>query len=657
MSILSGAGPETVVNTYTNRWQDHPDVTRLVDGSYWIVWRSFFDEDFGSVFYIGGQRFDAAGNLLGTEQILSDVSQYAEHPRIKPLADGGFVLVYEASAGITGDDAIYLGQYDADGTARGAVQQISPDTGIDYFDSEVVPLANGNALVLFSGVDESAFQDLGFRGIEAQVIAPGGSFVGERFGFNIHVLGDQAGTRAVQLANGNVAVLYESGFFSDLGVSPPSGGTVRFKSVVGQIVDASGQPVGGEFVVSETVSGNSVGTPGLTNTALDVDALANGGFVAVWEDSDRTPFSDTDELRGQILLASGGRQGTHFIIAEDDEYRIENPSVAGLEGGGFVVVYEVFRGLSTFADIVGRVYTSGGQPVGDAFEVGQVNARSQEHPEVAALADGGFVVTWQSDEIDGDDFGVAARVFAAPDATDLSLTGTPDADVLIGLGGNDLIRALAGDDMVEGAAGNDTLDGGTGTDTIQGGAGADIIDGGPAAGDLRDVVFAGEGNDTVTGGAGNDLLYGQAGNDVMDGGIGADEIIGNAGNDALSGSALSDLIFGGPGDDFMNGGFGFDRVNGGDGADRFFHIGALGHGSDWIQDYSAAEGDQLVYGANATINQFQVNLANTANAGDAGVAEAFVIYRPTGQILWALVDGGAQDALMLVINGQNFDLL
>jgi len=125
----------------------------------------------------------------------------------------------------------------------------------------------------------------------------------------------------------------------------------------------------------------------------------------------------------------------------------------------------------------------------------------------------------------------------------------------------------------------------------------------------------------------------------------------------LTGSAFSDLIFGGDGNDFINGGFGFDRVNGGAGADRFYHLGVAGHGSDWVQDYRAAEGDRLVFGTAATRAQFQVNLSETAGAGAAGVQEAFVIYRPTGQILWALVDGGAENHINLQIGAQVFDLL
>jgi Ca2+-binding RTX toxin-like protein len=115
---------------------------------------------------------------------------------------------------------------------------------------------------------------------------------------------------------------------------------------------------------------------------------------------------------------------------------------------------------------------------------------------------------------------------------------------------------------------------------------------------------------------------------------------------------------GGDGDDFLNGGFGFDRLNGGLGADVFFHLGVADHGSDWIQDYSAAQGDVLQVGiAGATRADFQINQALTPGAGAADVAEAFVIYRPTGQILFALVDGMGQDEITLRIGADVFDLL
>ncbi|APZ54164.1 hypothetical protein [Salipiger abyssi] len=237
------------------------------------------------------------------------------------------------------------------------------------------------------------------------------------------------------------------------------------------------------------------------------------------------------------------------------------------------------------------------------------------------------------------------------------LVGTNLNDDLVGNMGNDTLIGEEGDDRLVGFGGDDSLVGGDGTDTLNGGDGNDTIAGGTTALDLRDFIYAGNGNDLVDAGAGNDLVYAGAGNDTVTGGLGVDEIIGQLGDDVLTGQAWSDALFGGDGDDFLNGGFGFDRLNGGAGADRFFHLGAAGHGSDWVQDYSAAEGDLLLYGGVATADDFLIQRANTPGAGDAGIEEIFVTHVPSGQILWALVDGDAQSSIHLQSGGIVYDLL
>ncbi len=243
-------------------------------------------------------------------------------------------------------------------------------------------------------------------------------------------------------------------------------------------------------------------------------------------------------------------------------------------------------------------------------------------------------------------------------ATGLIRDGTAGPDTLDGGAGDDLLRGLSGNDVLRGADGADWLDGGDGSDTVNGGAGNDTLRGGLSEADLRDVIFGGDGADDIDAGHGNDQVYGGAGNDTIAGGFGADELIGQEGNDLITGGAFSDAIFGGDGDDFLNGGFGGDRLNGGAGADRFFHLGIFDHGSDWVQDYRSTDGDLLVWGGPVTARatEFQVNFTETANAGVSGVAEAFVIHRPTGQILWALVDGEAETAIRLRIGAVTYDL-
>ncbi|MEY8839073.1 calcium-binding protein, partial [Cribrihabitans sp. XS_ASV171] len=242
--------------------------------------------------------------------------------------------------------------------------------------------------------------------------------------------------------------------------------------------------------------------------------------------------------------------------------------------------------------------------------------------------------------------------------------GSHGNDVLSGDAQANRLNGLNGADRLIGLEGDDTLEGGGGPDTLNGGDGNDVLIGGPDGheADQRNVGYEGAGDDRAEGGGGNDQIFGQEGNDTLSGGFGADELQGQDGSDVITGGALSDLVYGGDGDDFVNGGFGYDRINGGTGADKFYHLGVADHGSDWVQDYASADGDTLVFGGSATRDQFQVNFDHTATpdgdrSGDDAVQEAFVIYRPTGQILWALVDGEGQDQINLQLGAETFDLM
>ncbi|MBI4195601.1 MAG: hypothetical protein HY526_11035, partial [Betaproteobacteria bacterium] len=75
------------------------------------------------------------------------------------------------------------------------------------------------------------------------------------------------------------------------------------------------------------------------------------------------------------------------------------------------------------------------------------------------------------------------------------LTGTDNADTVIGFETSDLINGNGGNDSLFGRGGNDTLLGGAGADALYGEAGDDDLDGG------LDVT----GTDTLTGGEGSDI--------------------------------------------------------------------------------------------------------------------------------------------------------
>ncbi len=338
----------------------------------------------------------------------------------------------------------------------------------------------------------------------------------------------------------------------------------------------------------------------------------------------------------------------HFVNIEAIEFRSTDDFPAfNLTGSAFDDV--VFYGYGDF-------HGSGGLG-NDYFASTYVQGQSR-----ASLVEGigPFVSVSVISGDDGNDTmlgGIVDNIFHGGEGDDwLETLGYRDS--LSGDAGNDTL--IAGDerDTLSGGLGADWLEGGDGSDFMFGDAGNDTIFGGDTEADLRDLIDGGDGNDVIDSGFGNDEVRGGNGFDVISGGFGADSLLGGSGNDTLAGQAFSDQIFGGDGNDFINGGFGHDRIYGGAGADRFFHLGVAGHGTDWIRDYTGSDGDVLVFGsAGATPDQFSVNFATTPNAGDGATQEAFVIYRPTGQILWALIDGAANDQIWLQIGTTTYDLL
>lgn len=125
-------------------------------------------------------------------------------------------------------------------------------------------------------------------------------------------------------------------------------------------------------------------------------------------------------------------------------------------------------------------------------------------------------------------------------------------------------------------------------------------------------------NDQTFGSAIADRLPGDAAADTLIGGRGLDLSFSGQGHDVIYGEAMNgsseddhaDHILAGSCNDYADGGFGHARRNGGYGADRCFHAGIADHGRDWVQDYTAAEGNvPLRVGGPATVDDFQVNFA------------------------------------------------
>jgi Ca2+-binding RTX toxin-like protein len=117
-----------------------------------------------------------------------------------------------------------------------------------------------------------------------------------------------------------------------------------------------------------------------------------------------------------------------------------------------------------------------------------------------------------------------------------SLTGGSEADVILGLEGNDTLNGGDGDDFLSGDAGDDILNGGLGNDFLIDSSGANTLTGG----DGDDTIIA-SATANIDGGSGNDIIFATGLSSTASGGSGNDTITVGAAS-TLTGGADTDTF-------------------------------------------------------------------------------------------------------------------
>jgi hypothetical protein len=106
------------------------------------------------------------------------------------------------------------------------------------------------------------------------------------------------------------------------------------------------------------------------------------------------------EIRGN--QTTNGFQGHYYSPRQ---------SVAADQLGNFVVVWTSDHGGT--ADVWGRRFKSTGVPLGDEFQINTFTVDAQASPVIAMSPKGDFVIAWQSNLQDGDNYGVFAQRYVA----------------------------------------------------------------------------------------------------------------------------------------------------------------------------------------------------------------------------------------------------
>jgi hypothetical protein len=181
-----------------------------------------------------------------------------------------------------------------------------------------------------------------------------------------------------------------------------------------------------------------------------VASSPDGSYVVVW--ASKNQDGDLYGIFGQRYGAEGPAQGPEFQVNSETDDHQERPAIAALAGGGFVVTYESW-GLDGSGDaIAAQVFGVDGSKTSNEIVVNQIVAGDQGNPAVTGIADGGFVVVWDGVDMDVDWNGIYGRKFSGAGepagdqfALNLETVGTQQLPTVATLANGDLVAAWQSD--------------------------------------------------------------------------------------------------------------------------------------------------------------------------------------------------------------------
>jgi hypothetical protein len=463
------------------------------------------------------------------------INSYTHHdqgtPEIATLKDGGWVVNW-ASSGEDGDGyGIYHQRFNADGTKHGGETHVSTTTDDVQFEPAVTALSNGGWVETWSSRDSLATS---FE-IYQQVYNANGKKAGGETRVNDVGDGEQSHSAITALKGGGWVVTWQTHDEHQDAFD-----------IHQQVYDKSGNKIGNETPVNTVAASDQFDA--------DVAALKNGGWVVTW--SSYGHKNDFSGIYQQIYKADGTALGGEHRVnthTAGNQYRSD---VTVLNDGSYVVAWESQDQDGSDYGVYQQHFDASGDKIGHEQRVNTHTALDQKAPEIAALSNGGWVATWESDNQDGNAFGIYAQAYHADgtkDGKEFRVNQHTNSEQM-----DPSVTALDHGKFVVSWQSYDV-------DGDQGAIMQRVFKPGQAA--AGQPAEAGRfllPTPIINGTADDDVLTGKDYREIFHGKGGNDTIVGNGGNDRLNGGTGDDLLIGGDGNDLFifKTGFGHDTVRG-----------------------------------------------------------------------------------------------
>lgn len=311
--------PEFTVNTVTTGSQTAPATARLSNGGFVVVWRSD-DSQSGDVAgsAIKAQLFeDAETNRSGSEFLVNagataavatsqDAAQDDQSaPSVTGLSNGKFVVVWQDRRGpisMEGDDtdgyAVKSQMFNNDGTAVGSETLVNTGTAGNQYRPKITALSDGGYVVVWA--DETGTT------VKARMFDADGTARAAEFEVTTNPTGnafdpDTAMLSVAALSGGGFIVTWtDNGTYAtdrDISGNPVTTADTT-TAIRGQIVSATGDKVGGVFLVNTTIDTD--------DQRPSVAVLSNGNIVVAWHSYDSANMVTTYDVRAQLYSYVAG---------------------------------------------------------------------------------------------------------------------------------------------------------------------------------------------------------------------------------------------------------------------------------------------------------------------------------------------------------------
>lgn len=351
---------------------------------------------------VGGERLLNTGTL--GDQLV---------PQTAMDADGNYAVTWQGQIQADGGHfEIYVRLFWADGTPRTGEIRIPSGTTHSKLDPAIGMNSQGDFVVAWSDNDDWN------GGVRAQRFKADGVLVDEPFLVNLETFESQYKPKVAVAEDGSFVIIWTS-----LGLENPAQGSPT-EGVFARVFDSNGLPRGPEFQVNTSTYGHQ--------TAPDLAIRQDGVFVVVWNGPTHATNEFGDVVYARFFSAEGAPLGGEIRLHQEGKENRGSAAVDFAQSGYAIVVYSYQR-LEAEADIVhsgiqAKLLSFDGSLLSDEIDVyrntrdGSVTSFA-DRPDVAALTDDAFVVTFFARNQLADSFGVYARRFHP--------NGTPMDDVFI----------------------------------------------------------------------------------------------------------------------------------------------------------------------------------------------------------------------------------